>query len=324
MVDVDPNLNESPVESRVELPSKVSTHVEKLVTEGLKRELDQEENVVRSLPFFATSIAALLALMSFVKPSLSSHPINGFSIVAYVLCIVLAGLLAFLVFLMYHATKKRRQYHPMNEPQLIDYASDLVSYYRSNAGNLGSINEDDVIRDIQRSYTAQLAIYAQALREINLARGNMRAKMFSTLVIAVVVALTLVGVTIVQDRQVGGSHDRSGSSSQPQAHIGEAKDANAGRHVEAREPGNGLAAPGQADQTVPLPPVEPGAGKPDKAESSPDARHRDRPMGSEGSRDNNSQGSPKEDGQQQVIGHPAQTDGASKSPESHGPLPPIR
>ncbi|SMF86455.1 hypothetical protein SAMN02982917_5960 [Azospirillum oryzae] len=320
MVDADSSSNEPPVE----IPSKVSAHVEKLVTEGLKREMDQEENVVRSLPFFATSIAALLALMGFVKPSLSLHPINVLTIAEYVLCVLLAILLLILAVLIYHATKKRNQYHPMQESELIDYATELVKYHKDGAGSSGSVNEDGVIRDIQKSYTAQLAIYAEALRGINLARVNMRAKMFTTLVIAVVVALILVGVTIIQDRQIGGSHARSGSSSLPNAHIGEAKDANAGRHGEAREPGNGLAAPGQADQTVPLHPVEPGAGKSDEAESPPDARHRDRPMGGEGSRNNNSQGSPKEDGQQQVIGHPAQTDGASKSPESHGSLPPSR
>ncbi|NYZ17147.1 tripartite tricarboxylate transporter TctB family protein [Azospirillum sp. RWY-5-1] len=214
-----PSTDPGSEETLVQLPSPVLAHVEKLVADGLKRELDQEENVVRSLPFFATSIGALLALIGFVKPSLASFPIGYLSITSYILCFILAALLVALVFFLFHATKKREQYHPMQGSELIEYARELVQYHESTSSFDDTSGYDTVILDIRQAYTAQLATYAENVRGINLSRADMRAKMFSILVIAVIVALLLVGTIVVLERQSGGPHDQGGSVSEQAAHI---------------------------------------------------------------------------------------------------------
>jgi hypothetical protein len=43
--------------------SKVDDYVEAYVTDGLKRQLEQEENIVRSLPFFATALSLIILLV---------------------------------------------------------------------------------------------------------------------------------------------------------------------------------------------------------------------------------------------------------------------
>jgi len=42
-------------------------YLEKIVAESYKREIDQEENVVRSLPFVAAALAVLATIMIFLR-----------------------------------------------------------------------------------------------------------------------------------------------------------------------------------------------------------------------------------------------------------------
>lgn len=272
MSDADPVSEET----LVQLPSPVLAHVEKLVADGLKRELDQEENVVRSLPFFATSIGALLALIGFVKPSLASSPIGFWSIASYILCFVLAALLAALVFFLFHATKKRETYHPMQESELIGYARSLVQYHESTQNFDGDSGYDAIILDIRQAYTAQLATYAENVREINLSRADMRAKMFSILVIAVIVALLLVGTIVVQERQSGGPHDQGGSVSEQAADIEDRQN-----EVLRHPSGSGGE---DADQQLQ-----------NKTHSPADAGNRDRALGGETDRNDFCRGRPQAD-----------------------------
>ncbi len=47
--------------------SKTTEYAEKIISDAFKREIDQEENVVRSLPFFATSLGVLAAATGVVR-----------------------------------------------------------------------------------------------------------------------------------------------------------------------------------------------------------------------------------------------------------------
>src|SRR5690242_10543276 len=95
---------EEPVESVVQTPTgatgKAAEYLEKLVTESFKRELDQEENVVRSLPFFATSIGVLITFVGFVRTTLPAFSLTAWPIIAYgLLFSLLCALAALLLFL---------------------------------------------------------------------------------------------------------------------------------------------------------------------------------------------------------------------------------
>ncbi len=48
---------------------KTAEHLERLFADAFKREVDQEENVARTLPFFATAIGTILATIGLLRPA---------------------------------------------------------------------------------------------------------------------------------------------------------------------------------------------------------------------------------------------------------------
>jgi hypothetical protein len=63
--------------------SKFTEYLEKFIADSFKRESDQEENVVRSLPFFATSLGVLAASVGLVRGALCPQPSGWLEIGSY-------------------------------------------------------------------------------------------------------------------------------------------------------------------------------------------------------------------------------------------------
>jgi hypothetical protein len=63
---------------------KLNEYLEKLGADSYKREIDQEENVVRSLPFAATFLVLLASVLAFIAdyiplPALTPVPVAASS-----------------------------------------------------------------------------------------------------------------------------------------------------------------------------------------------------------------------------------------------------
>gem|GEM_PF-1184564 len=198
-----------------EISGKAAEYVEKLVSESFKRELDQEENVVRSLPFFATSIGVLMTLVGFARSALPALTWEVWSVLAYgFLAGILISLAAVLVFL-YQAVYERRFLYPMAEPELIGYATQLTGYYEviaNSSQQLGDTPECPdlgtvdalVVRDVRAAVTKQAAEAAVRSRSKTLLRLKARARAFSALLAALAFALGLIVVILSKDALTGG------------------------------------------------------------------------------------------------------------------------
>lgn len=195
---------------------EVAEYVEKTILDGLKRELDQEENVVRSLPFFATSMAALLALLGLTREPISKAE-PGWLLWLILGLVGLIGLaLVGIIVLMFLATKKQSQDQVMPEGDLIAYAKLLEETYNDIEETK---NRAEAVRaSLRRDIAKQLAAYAQGLRKINVYRLGLRARMFSLLTAAVVFATLLVGAIIFLEREerIRDDQDKRVSSEAPQ------------------------------------------------------------------------------------------------------------
>src|SRR5487761_1396879 len=104
-------------------------YLETLVAESYKRELDQEENVVRSLPFAAAALAVISTIMVVVRSYVPAGAI-GFYPVAVWACLIAFGVsVAWTLCLLFLAVAaKRLQYlSPPNE--LYEYVISLRNYY---------------------------------------------------------------------------------------------------------------------------------------------------------------------------------------------------
>lgn len=60
-----------------------AAYLERLVFDSFKRELDQDENVVRSLPFFATSIGVLVAFAGLARGALPGFSFGFWPLLVY-------------------------------------------------------------------------------------------------------------------------------------------------------------------------------------------------------------------------------------------------
>jgi hypothetical protein len=215
-------------EQRADPSGKAAEYLEKLVGDGFKREMDQEENVVRSLPFFATSIGVLVAFISLARPALPPASDDPMTIVAYVLLggvvACLAGLLGFL----FMAVRHRTYTYPMNEAALIKFTGELTAYYSSALPSVIGVDADDaaddtvgnrvdpdlardavekaVVADLRRELTNQLAAAAMTSRENNAKRLRARSRAFAALILALSLALALIVVILAIEAPNGGSN----------------------------------------------------------------------------------------------------------------------
>ncbi|EWY36954.1 hypothetical protein N825_22850 [Skermanella stibiiresistens SB22] len=204
---------------------KASEYLEKLIADSFKREMDQEENVIRSLPFFATSIGVLVTFVGFARgllPAFSrtSWPELGYGILVHgALAGLLVSLLALLLFL-YKAVRERQFEYPMSESEMLDYAASLTAYYRALADEATASGggDDDpvevieraVVDDLRATMMGQMAASAKLSRANNLARLKARARAFSALMTALGFALVLIVAILIHDALNGGSHGQDG------------------------------------------------------------------------------------------------------------------
>lgn len=205
--------------AEVKISAPVAEYLEKAIADSLKREIDQEENVVRSLPFFATSIGVLLASLGFVKPSLDKLVSGPFLWAAYGLAILMLMAISITTYYLFQATRRRQQYLPMMETAQIGYARDLTLFHQGQreAGIHGSDEGRDkaIVLDLRTAQVNQLAVYAESLRAVNLARLSMRARMFRVLCFAIIVGLAQVLYILILTHEPAGRNHVQAASQGP-------------------------------------------------------------------------------------------------------------
>jgi hypothetical protein len=197
---------------------KATEYLEKLVTDGLKREIDQDENVVRSLPFFATSLGVLITFIGFARNTLPEFTLTLWPILTYGLMAAILASLAFLLWFLAQAVRVRTFNYPMSELDLIRYAVDLTRYYQEAEPTRGdgkanrdgsdadpvAVVERAVIDDLRAAMTQQCADAAVTSRFNNSKRLKARARALTILMAALSFALSLIIVILIHDALEGG------------------------------------------------------------------------------------------------------------------------
>jgi hypothetical protein len=183
------------------------THLDRLETlfaEQYRREIEQEENVWRSLPFFSATLAVEVAILGQAAPLLLS--VSG-GLAAFVglvgasLALLILGVLQALL----QSIRRQPFSYISAEGELLDYASRLEAVI-DPADPAGP---QEVARLLQRRLLEQYRAANEANRRINERRGQARARAGVLLLASIVATLALVGVTLthqVMSASPGGSH----------------------------------------------------------------------------------------------------------------------
>ena len=165
-------------------------HIEKTLADAYRKEIDQEENIWRSLPFFAATLAlqltALSPLFGLKKqlPSAGTGPwldaLGGFVVTA----LMTVTALTFLVASVWPA--RFRYIAP--EPDMLDYAEGLDLDEQAGAQDADG-NAVDAVVTLKKVLARQYAVATHHNRQINQRRALWRS--FAGLAILVSVFATL-------------------------------------------------------------------------------------------------------------------------------------
>lgn len=197
--------------------SKPAEYIEKVVAEAFKREFDQEENVVRSLPFFATSLGILASAVAFARPALCEPVWQPFSVAIYASLAAL-GLTSLAIFwFLFIAVKPRQFRYLMAEHELIHYAEQLSNFYATDGEGPPADIESAIIDDLREAVTTQLATAAEASRAVNFTRLGARAKALVALVSAILLAFIILALILVRDTVAPGECHARPEQSSPSA-----------------------------------------------------------------------------------------------------------
>ena len=246
------------------MPTPSLDHIEKTLADGYRKEIDQEENVWRSLPFFAATLALQIAALAGVADRLP--PIEGAGRWWVLAPLVAAGTGTFLALVgMAAAIYPVRFAYPSPEPELLDYVKALDEAERDNPPADGASEDsapetarDDAITALKTELAKQYAAATHRNRRINQRRALFRSvsglcMLFSVLSILLVVAVATRHHMVERGAVVGASGvtgDATGRRSSPAATPGAVRgEGGAGQQQSPSVPG-GAPADARGDQGV--------------------------------------------------------------------------
>lgn len=177
---------------------ELASYLEKVIADAYKREFDQEENVWRTLPLFATSIGLVAGLATLLHTALK--PIDGtwFPYVSYG---GLAGMyvsLFVLLFFLFQSTKRRKVKAPSEETALRGKAAEYAEYYRTGGAAPEDVDKLAAL-DFRELMIRQMSVAAMSLRRNNLDRITARARAVYTLGVALLFVFVLTIAIFVND-----------------------------------------------------------------------------------------------------------------------------
>ncbi len=178
-------------------------YLEKVFEAAFKREFEQDENVVRSLPFFATALGLAVAIISQIATRMP--PQNTPAGFAVLIILGLAGA-AFLVILwsLFQVVRAREFLVPPNEELLLAWSGELVAFYKGKR-QAGDKAEENAKSDVRRRMVEAYAAAAVENRKANAHKFKYRSLGFTALVVLITLATVAVGVIFV-DKQVEKIH----------------------------------------------------------------------------------------------------------------------
>jgi len=177
------------------LANDALSHIEKSLADSYRKEIDQEENVWRSLPFFATTIAlqsaALGQFISWLPPLGTVYSLfaNGFLAVTGFLVLTALGLLAVCI-------RHARFRYIAREPELFHYAEDLVAAERA-AIAAGNANPPNALEILQKELSIQYAIGVDHNRQILQRRAFIRTWAGLAIIGSMIATVFLVATVLI-------------------------------------------------------------------------------------------------------------------------------
>jgi hypothetical protein len=187
---------------------EVDEYLEKIAAERYAREVDQDENIFRNLPFAAAALAIIFAFMAAVRGEIPTQLNDMFAIMTWTLLVLFWGSIATALGFLWAAISARPLSLLFLSPvsELRGYIDNLRRYY----GGLRTLTEiqieQQVVKDLRTFMIEQYELGAADIQRVNVARLQARNRAFLSLIVALLIALETV--VFIFGRQVvyGGAN----------------------------------------------------------------------------------------------------------------------
>ncbi|MFT8247039.1 hypothetical protein [Roseomonas sp. BN140053] len=222
-------------------------HLERTFGDSYRKEIDQEENVWRSLPFFAATLALQVAALAQIRDWFGMQQGGVFWAAAGLLGAAAAATLCALVCLARSISPAELRY-VSREPELLRYAEAVRAQAEAD-GASPALASDAALAAVRATLVEQYALAADNNRAVNQRRARWRNAAGLATLCSVLVFVALVALAVVS-----GLHQAS-----PARRVAEP-------HAEPQAPAGTIAA-------APLPPgrTAGGGGQPGAAPAGPPA-----------------------------------------------------
>jgi energy-coupling factor transporter transmembrane protein EcfT len=173
-------------------------YLEKLFADAYKREVEQEENVVRSLPFIAAIASVTLLVLREFGAGLPLIDGSGLANFLHGLLVAVGLVFLYVFVFLFIALRSRNYRYPIDEPQIRRIAEDLVDFY-TNEGLAPAEADAAACRDLREQMIEQFAAAATNNRRQNELRHAARSNAFNGLILALALSLMFVGIIYIMD-----------------------------------------------------------------------------------------------------------------------------
>lgn len=172
-------------------------HLEKTFAEAYRKEIDQEENVWRSLPFFAATLALQLAALAQVRDWVTGAA--GFLLVIATILLALAGVATLAAIALLALSVWPAEFQYVGREPAFRYYAETVRVQATNAANAGTPQQvsETALRTVKAALAEQYATAADNNRIINQARARWRTRAGLATLTSVFAVLVLVALVVV-------------------------------------------------------------------------------------------------------------------------------
>lgn len=178
---------------------KADEYLEEVVKAAFERELDEGENIARTLPFFAASFAVAGPLYAYVSARLPAFEFKPMSLILHALLILgacCAGMILWNMFLMV----RLREYRILpKETEQIGWMQALQAYYQAQGLTAATVDKK-VTQNLRDRMLLEYAAGAEHNREANAPKLRARASGVAFFVVMLVIAFGMIGIIFVSQR----------------------------------------------------------------------------------------------------------------------------
>lgn len=173
-------------------------YLERLLQSLYLKEIDQEENIWRSLPFFSATLALEVAALAQIVPM--ANQISGlWQWVVLALGAALAALMLSALIFLFRSIRRQSFAYIASGTDLVGYAQQL----EQSVADAAELQDGRVAARLRTTVIAQLAAAADANRKVNQRRAAERTRA-GLLLLASIVAIFLI-VAVLIGHEVAGA-----------------------------------------------------------------------------------------------------------------------